>query len=241
MNQYFVPHPALYGFVTGPEPQISTPKPPAPPSPYAQLKELDQQLDLGRANIAQTREAYQKTLQEFATLCHQLWQQERAPGSRDGKGFRRQLLDAGINAGRAYRAMKKFFPADFPVPAKPKKLTLSARNKVANPVPSLRFRAGERGEVLECVFALTPGEKAEFQECLKVVDASQVKKLMLEAMKQAAEAIRTGPALQKKAQQKQGKTSHHPAQVQQPFRPKRECEPASPTNARLTATSRGSP
>jgi hypothetical protein len=83
---------------------------------YLELKELSELLDSERGTITQGRQLYQKTLQQFATVCHQLWQQEKAQGSRQGKGFRRQLQNAGIKVGRAYRAMKKFFPADFPAP-----------------------------------------------------------------------------------------------------------------------------
>lgn len=194
-------HPALYGFVTGPGPQPPVQKPPAPPSPYAQLKELEQRLDRDRDNVAVARNAYSKTLEQFATLCRELWQKEKAQGSRQGKGFRQKLKTAGIDAARAYRAMKKYFPHDFPVRKKRKSPTSFAANKVANPTPFLRFTRERRSrtclthasqEVLELAFTLTAQQKTEFLRCLKVVGADQLPQLLLQAMKQAAEAIRTG-------------------------------------------------
>ena len=195
-------HPALYGFVTGPGPQPPVQKPPAPPpSPYAQLKELEQRLDRDRDNVAVARNAHSKTLEQFATLCHELWQKEKAQGSRDGKGFRRKLQDADINVRRAYRAMKRFFSADFPARKRRQTPTLSACHKVANPMPFLRFTRDRRGracstyappEVLELAFEITAQQKTEFLRCLKVVGAEQLPKLLLQAMKQATEAKRTG-------------------------------------------------
>ncbi|HLJ29034.1 MAG TPA: hypothetical protein VKY85_20155 [Candidatus Angelobacter sp.] len=191
--QTFIAHPALYG---------ASPAPPPNPLPiaaqYEKLKGLDQLLDSELGTMAEAKELYQQTLQQFATLCHQLWQQEKAPGSRQGKGFRHRLEDAGINTARAYRAMRRFFPADFPARQKRKASTLIAATKVANRLPILRFtgklRRGrhttEAREVLECVFTLTPAEKAEFSECLKLVDAPQVQRLLLDAVKHAADALR---------------------------------------------------
>jgi hypothetical protein len=79
-------------------------------------------------------------------LCHQLWQEEKAQGSRQGKGFRSCLQETGIKVGRAYRAMRKFFLAE-------KALTSSAANEVG-----FRFTGKPHGrrEVLQWTFALTP-------------------------------------------------------------------------------------
>jgi hypothetical protein len=202
MDQHFVPHPALYGIVSPPAPQTPPPVRKVA-APYQQLKDLDELLDLQQAKVSQARSSYSKTLEQFAILCHELWQQEKAQGNRQGKGFRRQLEEAGIHAARAYRAMKKFFPADFPARKKPRSATSSAANKVANRMPFLRFmrqskipacpgRAGAASQVLELALALTPQEKTEFLRCLKVVGAGQLPQLLLQAMKQAAEAVRTG-------------------------------------------------
>ena len=203
MNQYFVPHPALYGITSPPAPK---PPAPAPISPYQQLKDLDELLNLEQAKVSQAKSSYTKTLEQFASLCHELWQKEKAQGNREGKGFRRQLQESGIDAARAYRAMKKFFPADFPARKKRETATLFAANKVANPMPFLRFTSqipacrGRRrpsrtasgsAEVLELAFALTPQEKTEFLRCLKVVGPEELKQLLLQAMKQAAEATRS--------------------------------------------------
>jgi hypothetical protein len=81
---------------------------------YQELKKLAELLDLTQRDIDQSKQLYLETLQQFATLCHQLWQQERAQGNHRGKGFRQSLQQVGINVNRAYRTMKKFFPVDFP-------------------------------------------------------------------------------------------------------------------------------
>lgn len=150
---------------------------------YQQLKGLDEALDAIQQERDKSRQLYHTTLEEFATLCHQLWSQEKAPGNHRGKGFRRKLGDAGIKAGRAYRAMKKFFPADFPTQKKPDGTA---------PAVSFRFTGPRNGnhasEVLECVFALTMEEKTEFQRCLKLVGPQQVQRLLLESLQQAAGA-----------------------------------------------------
>lgn len=184
----FIPHPALYNSVPG-----SPLKPPSPSSPFERLKHLDELLNRWENSMAEARQAYQQTLQEFATQCHELWKQEKSQGSRQGKGFRTHLQDAGIKVGRAYRAMKKFFPADFPPKSKaktPKALTLSAADEVG-----LCFtgKVHEGKEVLQCVFALTAEEKAQFVQCLQVVDAAQVQRLLLEAVKQAALQAHAAP------------------------------------------------
>jgi hypothetical protein len=166
---------------------------------YHELKHLDETLDLVQETRAEAQDLYQRTLERFATLCHQLWKQERAQGSRQGKGFRQVLQEASINVGRAYRAMKKFFPADFPARQNPPQTgtTSFAADEVELRFTGKRPSAGsnqneakEAKEVLECVFALTPREKDEFLSCLKVVGASQVQGLLLEAVRQAAEALR---------------------------------------------------
>jgi hypothetical protein len=148
---------------------------------YERLKKLDELLDIGQQAVNEAQHVYRETLREFATLCRQLWQQEKAQGSRQGKGFRQSLKNEGIKVGRAYRAMRKFFPADFPS-QKPKG-TETAPGCVlrftGKPLPDSR-------EVLECTFTLTPEEKAEFLECVQVLDPAQVQQLMLQAVRQAA-------------------------------------------------------
>lgn len=215
----FNPHPALYGIA--PEP---THRPSVPASSYEELKNLDKLLDRGEDAIAEMRDAYQKTLKDFATLCHQLWERDKAQGSRQGKGFRSRLKEAGIKVGRAYRAMKKFFPADFTAQSKPrapKALTSSAADEVrstrsgnevgrrepsesdmkdglvsAASVPDVRFtgKSDNGGELLQCTFALTLQERSDFEKCLSLIDASQVQRLLLEAVKQAAIQARVAPA-----------------------------------------------
>jgi hypothetical protein len=100
-------------------------------------------------------------------LCHQLWQEERAQGSRQGKGFRSRLKEAGIKVGRAYRAMRKFFLADFIANPKSKKTKASTSSAVDEVVFRFTGKPHGRSEVLQCTFALTP-EKAEFEKCLKI-------------------------------------------------------------------------
>ncbi|HLJ29720.1 MAG TPA: hypothetical protein VKY85_23635 [Candidatus Angelobacter sp.] len=181
---------------------------------YQRLKKLDELLDVYQEMTYRAQHDYQKTLHRFATECHQLWQQEKAQGSRQGKGFRQRLQNEGIKAGRAYRAMKKFFPADFPsrkpapvaVSSRRRGGTLSAADEVSLRFTGQRLRPGGNGketrEVLQCIFGLTAKEKAEFLRCIKVVGAPQVQRLLLEAVKQAADAIR-GERAQKHSHENQ--------------------------------------
>ncbi len=181
---------------------------------YQRLKKLDELLDVYQEMTYRAQHDYQKTLHRFATECHQLWQQEKAQGSRQGKGFRQRLQNEGIKAGRAYRAMKKFFPADFPsrkpapvaVSGRRRGGTSSAADEVTLHFTGQRLRRGGNGketrEVLQCTFGLTAKEKAEFLRCIKVVGAPQVQRLLLEAVKQAADAIR-GEQAQKHSHENQ--------------------------------------
>jgi hypothetical protein len=170
-----------------PPPETSEQAAKVPPlSPeYKRLKELDGLLDKGQGNIAKSQEKYQEVLRKFAKLCHDLWQAEKAQGSRKEKGFRRALKQAGIKGGRAYRAMKKFFPADFPAKPKPTG-TSSAANKVGGQQPTIKFT----GTILECVFPFTADEKAEFIENLSLIGEEKAKRVFAGAVKQAAEAMR---------------------------------------------------
>lgn len=199
----FTPHPALYRVASDPAPKPE-PKPEPPVAPYQRLKELDTLLDREETYLAEAQQTYQQTLQEFAGRCRELWQQEKSQGSRKGRGFRSRLQEAGIKVGRAYRAMKKFFPADFSkktsTGAQPPSAADSSGCRVstssaANEV-GLRFtgKLHEGKEVLQCVFALTAEEKAELAKCLDVVDAAQVQRLLLEAVKQAALQAHVAPA-----------------------------------------------
>jgi len=173
----------------------------APPqdAQFTRLKELDDLLDFGLDKIAEAQDVYQEALREFATLCHDIWQDEKKQGSRKEKGFRRALKNHGIKVGRAYRAMKKFFPADFPT--KPKATgTSSAANEVMGRQPVVQFtgKALPDGmEILECVLPFTADEKAEFLENLNLIGAEAAKRVFVGAVKQVAEKMRgqqTDPA-----------------------------------------------
>jgi hypothetical protein len=155
-------------------------------SDYKRLKELDDLLDFSLDKIDEAEYVYDEALKEFATLCHELWQKEKHQGSRKDKGFRSALKKHGITkVGRAYRAMKKFFPADFPAKPKPTG-TSSAANKVGGQQPTIKFT----GTILECVFPFTADEKAEFLENLSLIGEEKAKRVFVGAVKQAAEAMR---------------------------------------------------
>lgn len=173
-------------------PERATNEPPED-AQFKRLKELDDVLDFGLDQVAEAQDTYQEALREFATLCHELWQKEKAQGSRKEKGFRRALKKHGIKVGRAYRAMKKFFPADFPAKPKPTSATSSAANEVVGRQPVVQFTGKpfpDGSEILECAFPFTADEKTEFLENLNVVGADEAKRLLVEAVRLAAERMR---------------------------------------------------
>jgi hypothetical protein len=175
-----------------PPPNAKHPAKAPPLSPdYKRLKELDAQLDKGQGNVAKAQEKYQEVLRKFAKLCHDLWKAEKAQGSRKEKGFRRALKQAGIKVGRAYRAMKKFFPEDFPASQ-----LRSQRTKSTQPFLAQDGEPLADGTVLvSAALPMTADEKQQLLQDANIVGLAKATSIMIEALHQHVESLRANGAL----------------------------------------------
>lgn len=148
---------------------------------YKKLKLLFAEIGGKQGNIKKAKDAYQAKRKETATLCREIYLAEKSQGNRNGGGFEANLKThlPDVNKNKAYRLMTNFFEDTPKIDSK--RQLRSERAKSSAEFPQL------------ALVDLTADERSQFNECLGILNAGEITRVVFDAVIRYAEEKRNQP------------------------------------------------